>query len=173
LVSVLAASLFAFVVIEMGPELSSVVQDQARDRIQPGLTLGESATVQGNPLRPELRLSVDGLRSTRVVGAKAGERAAVHLMAARVTIRNEGSEAWTSGRGTTFALVDRNYLSHTRRTHTGKVTAGRMLPALIKVKPGQTKRGIMVFGLPRGVPAEAVQIRLGPGYPKTLRWSVG
>jgi hypothetical protein len=92
-------------------------------------------------------------------------------MAADVTIRNVGQEAWTSARGTTFALVDSNDLSHPRRTHPGKVAAGRRLPALIKVQPGRTKRGIIVFGLPRGVPAAAVRISVGPGYPKTMSWS--
>ena len=53
-----------------------------------------------------------------------------------------------------------------------KVAAGRKLPALIKVKPGQTKRGIVVFGVPRGVRVESVRISVGPGYPKTVRWSV-
>ena len=51
------------------------------------------------------------------------------------------------------------------------MTAGRKLPALIKVQPGQTRRGIIVFGVPRGVPAESVWISVGPGYPKTVRWS--
>ena len=166
----------AVLTLVMGlPHVASVVQDTARNRIDPGLALGETATVAGNPLRPELRLSVDRLRPVRTVRAqpdtKPGARPRVQLMAANVTIRNAGREAWTSGRGTTFALIDRNNLSHPRRTHPGKVAAGRRLPALIKVQPGQTRRGTIVFGLPLGVSAEAVWISVGPGYPKTVRWS--
>ena len=171
-VSILVVGLVAFLALEMGlPRVATVVQDQARNRIDPGLALGETVTVKGNPIRPELRLSVDQLRRTWPVDAKPAERRPTQLMAARVTIRNVGQEAWTSGRGTTFVLVDANDLRHPRRTHTGKVAAGRKLPALIRVKPGQTRRGIIVFGLPRGVPAQAVRISVGPGYPKTVRWS--
>jgi len=173
--SLLVVGLFAFLVLWMGPRFSSAVQDQARNRIDPGLALGETATVKGNPIRPELRLSVDRLRPTRAVGARVGAevgaKSSVQLMAARVTIRNLGQARWTSGRGTTFTLVDRNDLSHPRRTHTGEVAAGSTFPALIKVRPGQTKRGVIVFALPRGVPAEAVRIIVGPGYPKTVHWS--
>jgi len=171
-VSILFVGLVAFLALEMGlPRVASVVQDHARNRIDPGLALGETVTVKGNPVRPELRLSVDRLRRTRPVDAKPGQRRPAQLMAAKVTIRNVGQETWTSGRGTTFALVDANDLGHPRRTHTGEVAAGRKLPALIRVKPGQTKRGIIVFGLPRGASAEAVRISVGPGYPKTVRWS--
>ena len=174
--SIITFALLAVFVLEVWlPRLASTVEDETRNRIDPGLALGETATVKGNPLRPELRLSVDGLRPTRAVrakpDAKSGARPPVQLMAAEVTIRNVGQEVWTSGRGTTFALVDANDLSHPRRTHMGKVAAGRKLPAVIRVKPGQTKRGIIVFGLPRGVPAEAIRISVGPGYPKTVRWS--
>ena len=171
MVSILAASLFAFLVIEMGPELSSVVQDQARDRIDPGLTLGETATVKGNPLRPELRLRVDGLRPTRAVGDKPASTGPGQLMAATVTIHNVGRAGWTSSRGTRFTLLDQGDVSHPRSTGAAKVTAGRQLPALIKLKPGQTRRGIVVFSVPRGVKPESVRISVGPGYPKTVRWS--
>jgi len=171
LASVLAASLFAFLVIELGPELSSVVQDQARDRIDPSLTLGETATVKGNPVRPELRLLVDRVRPTRAVGAKPGSKAPVQLMAATVTIHNVGREAWTSNGGTKFALLDEGDFSHPRSTGAVQVTAGRRLPAVIRLKPGQTKRGIVVFGVPRGVRVASVRITVGPGYPKTVRWS--
>jgi hypothetical protein len=175
-VSIIAFALLTFFVLEVWlPGLASTVEDRARKRIDPGLAFGQTATVAGNPLRPELQISVDRLRPTRALGAnpdaQAGERPALQLMAARVTMRNLGQEAWTSGRGTTFALVDRSDLSHPRRTRTGKVTAGQELPALIKLKPGQARRGFIVFGLPRGVPAAAVRISVGPGYPKTVRWS--
>jgi len=174
--SIIVLGVIAFFALEMGlPRVASVVQDTARNRIDPGLALGETATVAGNPLRPELRLSVDRLRPVRAVSGKrevrSGAGPRVQLMAADVTIRNVGQEPWTSGRGTTFALIDRNNLSHPRRTHPGKVAAGRKLPAVIKVKPGQTGRGTIVFGLARGVSAEAVWISVGPGYPKTVRWS--
>ena len=169
-------ALAAFLALVTGlPRVASMVEDQARDRIAPSLVLGETATVKGNPIRPELWVSVDRLLPTRAVGARPdgspGARPRVQLMAADVTIRNVGQEPWSSGRGTTFALIDRNNLSHPRRTHSGKVAAGRKLPAVIKVKPGQTRHGTIVFGLPRGVSAEAVRISVGPGYPKTVRWS--
>jgi len=171
LVSVLAASLFAFLVIEMGPELSSVVQDQARDRIDPGLTLGEAATVKGNPVRPELRLRVERLRPTRAVVAKPASADPTQLMAATVTIHNVGREGWTSSRGTRFALLDEGDVGHPRSTGAARVTAGRQLPALIKLKPGQTRRGIVVFSVPRGAKPESVRITVGPGYPKIVRWT--
>jgi hypothetical protein len=172
-VSIITFALLTFFVLEVWlPGLATTVEDKARDRIDPGLALGETATVKGNPVRPELRLSVDRLRPTRAARAEPGARPPVQLMAARVTIHNVGREGWTSGRGTRFALVDRSDVSHPRRTGAGKVAAGRKLPRLIKVNPGQTKRGIVVFGLPRGVRADSVRITVGPGYPKAVRWSV-
>jgi hypothetical protein len=172
-VTILGLGLLAFLVLAVGlPRLAAVVEDQARERSAPTVALGETATVKGNPVRPELRLSVDGLRPTHVVGAKPGSIPPVQLMAANVTIRNVGREGWTSGSGTKFQLVDRADFNHPRTTGGGKVAAGRKLPMLIKVKAGQTKRGIVVFEVPRGVRPESVRITVGPGYPKAVRWSV-
>lgn len=171
--SILAVALVAFLALEVGlPKVASTVKDQARDWSAPTLALGETATVKGNPLRPELRLSVDRLRPTRAAGAKPGSRAPVQLMAADVTIHNAGQEGWTSALGTTIALLDQTDLSHVRKTGGAKVAAGRKLPALIKVRPGQTRRGIVVFRVPRGTQPESVRISVGPGYPKAVRWSV-
>jgi len=170
--SIIAFGVLTLLFIEvLLPRLASNLDDQVRERSAPTLALGETATVKGNPVRPELRFSVDRLRATHAVETKPGSRPPVRLMAANVTIRNVGQEAWT-GLGTTFALVDRTDFSHQRKTGGGKVAAGRRLPALIKVKPGQTKRGIVVFGVPRGVVADSVRISVGPGYPKAVRWSV-
>jgi Nuclease-related domain len=172
-VTILALALLAFVVLEVVlPRLASVVEDRARERSAPTMALGETATVKGNPVRPELRLSVDRLRPTHAVGAKPGARPPVQLMAANVTIRNVGQQGWTSARGTTFELVDRSDFNHPRSTGGAKVAAGRKLPLLIKVKAGQTKRGIVVFDVPRGVRPESVRISVGPGLPKAVRWSV-
>jgi len=172
--TIVALGALAVLALALGvPRLASFVEDTARDHAVPALALGETATVKGNPIRPELRLLVDRLRPTSAVGAKPGSTAPVQLMAATVTIHNVGREGWTSGRGTKFALLDQGDFSHPRSTGAAKVTAGRQLPALIKLKPGQTRRGIVVFGVPRGVRVETVQITVGPGYPRAVRWSVG
>ena len=42
-------------------------------------------------------------------------------MAARLTIQNVGQETWTSARGTTFALIDRNNLEPPPAYAPGKV----------------------------------------------------
>jgi Nuclease-related domain len=171
-VTILTLGTLAVLVLAVGvPWLASVVEDKARDRGTPALALGETVTVKGNPVRPELRLSVDRLRPTSAVGAKTGS-APVQLMAATVTIHNVGRDGWSSGSGTKFALLDKSDFSHPRSTGAAKVAAGRMLPMLIKVKPGQTMRGIVVFGVPRGVRVASVRITVGPGYPKAVRWSV-
>ncbi len=171
-VSIITLGLLALLVLGVAlPRLASVVEEKARDRSTPRLALGETATVKGNPVRPELRLSVDRLVPTRAAGAQRGSRPPVQLMAATVTIRNVGGEVWTSGRDTTFALVDQANVRHPRRTAGPKVVAGQRLPVVIKVRPGKTKRGIVVFGMLRGARAESVRITVGPGYPKTVRWS--
>jgi hypothetical protein len=173
LTNVVFGALAVIVLVLAVPRVASVVEDQARDQGVSGLALGETATVKGNPVRPELRLLVDRLRPTRAVGAKPASTAPVQLMAATVTIHNVGREGWTSNRGTKFALLDEGDISHPRSTGAFKVTAGRRLPTLIKLKPGQTRRGVVVFGVPRGVRVDSVRITVGPGYPKTIRWSVG
>ena len=49
------------------------------------------------------------------------------------------------------------------------MVAGRKLPVLTKVKPGQSMRGILALGPPRGVRAKSVRITVGPGHPQAAR----
>lgn len=172
-ISILVLGLLAFFAFTVAlPKVASFVRDEARQQLMPTVALGETATVKGNQLRPRLELSVEQLSRTRAPGGGGSIVPESRLWAAQITVRNVGDQAWASNRGTTFAVMDESDAAYLRATDVTKTVAGTMLPAAFRLRPGQTRRGIVLFEVPRGVRPVSVNIRVGPGYPRMVRWEM-
>ena len=171
--SIVALALLSVLALTVLPNIVSQAGDQARARIHPSVPLGETVTLPGNPLRPELQLSVGQLSPTRAITPGRGVAPGHRLYAARVMIHNVGEQSWVLGRSTKFSLVDASDTSHPRDSRVIQVRAGSMFPAAATVKPGVTRRGVVVFDVPRDQKISTIQISVGPGLAKTVRWSVG
>ncbi len=95
------------------------------------------------------------------------------LVAVPLTVRNTGGINWTSRADLVTLLADDAGLTYSADPAFAKVTAGRSLPPDLTVPPGSTRRGMVVFEMPREARVARVTARVGPGLPKTLRWSIG
>jgi hypothetical protein len=171
--SILALALLAVLALTVLPNIASKAGDEVRAHIRPSVALGETVTVPGNPLRPELQLSVERLSPTRAIAPGRKVAPDHRLYAAQVTIHNVGKQTWVSGGSTTFTLVDESHTSHPQDSRVTQVRAGSMFPARTRVKSGVTKRGVVVFDVPRALKISTIQISVGPGLAKTVRWSLG
>ena len=52
------------------------------------------------------------------------------------------------------------------------MSGGKALPATITLSSQERTSGLVVFEVPRGVQVAKFRLRVGPGLPTTLRWSV-
>jgi len=171
--SILALTLVSVLALTVLPDIASQAGDQARARIQPAVALGKTVTVPGNPLRPELRLSVERLGSTRPITGRRSVAPGHRSYAAQVVVHNVGTGSWTVGRSTEFTLVDESHTSHPPDPQSTRLTAGSVFPPVMVVKPGATRRGVVLFDVPSAQKIATIQISVGPGLAKTVRWSVG
>lgn len=53
-----------------------------------------------------------------------------------------------------------------------KSSAGQGLPAFLKIAPGGTARGYLVFEVPKGAKIVSVQFSLGSGFAETAEWTI-
>ncbi len=100
--SIIALALLSVLALTVLPNLVSQAGDHARARMHPSVALGETVILPGNPLRPELQLSVDQLSPTRAVAPGRSVAPGHQLYAAKVRIHNVGEQSWAVGRSTTL-----------------------------------------------------------------------
>lgn len=137
----------------------------------PALKLGTAKTLPAGTNRPPLRVVADRFLTTRVIGASPSGDPQTRWVAVRVVIRNLGTTRWRSQPGTTATMVDSTGLS--RQSATGvRVAAGKRLPDLIRLRPGGTLRGLVVFAVRRDVPITGFTLTVGPGAPAAVSWAI-
>ena len=134
--------------------------------------LGEHFVLMGGPSRPPLDVSMShlGVTESRTPGIDAA-RGEV-LMAVQMTIRNQGERTWVSQPGLKVVLRDDTGKTHRTVPAFTTVEAGRVLPSEIRLAPGKSTRGFVIFEVPRRTSISQVKLTVGPDNPKTLRWSV-
>jgi nuclease-like protein len=134
--------------------------------------VGETQTIRHTPVRPALDVSADAPVVTRSTTSSVRPAAGDVLLAVRMVLRNGGGETWTSFPGTRIVLRDDRGRTHQVNPVVRTVTAGRVLPALVRLRPGRTTRGFAVFEVPRGTTVARIELTVGPGRPETVRWKV-
>ncbi len=134
--------------------------------------MGENHSVAGGATRPPLDVTMSrlGVTESRTPGTLAAPGEV--LMAVQMTIRNQGDLHWVSKPGTSVVLRDDADATHRTVPAFTRVAAGRVLPEVIRLAPGRTTRGFMVFEVPRGTTISQVKLTVGPESPMTVRWSV-
>jgi hypothetical protein len=155
----------------LGP-FAHVVEVEARERLHPVAAPGETVTVKGNALRPRLQVSVDGVRTTRVLRPQRLARSQPRLLVAEVTIRNTGETPWVSGRQTRFAVLDDAGVERGRHPRVLEVRAGSLLPARLRLQPHHSLHGFVAFNAPRGFEASLVRVYLDPGLTRSTDWKL-
>lgn len=151
--------------------MNRVGPDGIASIVTPTKPVGESFTVTGPGTRPPLDLTVGEPVATRSTTKGLRVARGHRLLAVPLTVRNTGSTRWVSV-GTTAVVHDADEVSHPVAPLFTKVQAGRVLEEVITLDPGQVTTGMMVFDVPAGPAITTLELTIGPGVPKTVRWSL-
>jgi hypothetical protein len=163
--------LAVFAATLVGP-FAHVVEVEARERLHPATSLGTTVTVNGNPLRPELQVLVEDVRTSRVLRPRPLAQSRPRLLVAEVTIRNTGETAWTARRDTRVVVVDEDGVEHGRHPRVREVRAGNLLPAHPRLEPRHSVHGFVAFNAPPGFDATRVRVYVDPGMPRPTDWTL-
>ena len=93
------------------------------------------------------------------------------LFAVRLTVTNLGKRPWLSQPGTTALVTDSDNVTHSG-IGSVRIREGRVLPDTLRVAPGRTVRGYVVFQLPRTTSVTGFTLTVGPGQPRTATWTI-
>ena len=116
-------------------------------------------------------ITADRIVTTKAVGTAPYLYPGNRFVAVRVTIENKGARAWSSQPGTTWALIDELGVPR-RQGEPFPVTAGKTLPEPLRVDPGKSARGWMVFQADASRPITSLTVQLGPGQARSATWTI-
>ena len=171
LAGVLVALALAFAHFGWPALMNRIGPDGITGILKPAKPIGEPVTVTGLGTRPSLALTagkpVVTRSTTKGVKVARGHR----LLAVPLTVRNNGSTRWVSV-GKSAMVYDANQTSYPVAPRFTKVRAGRVLKEVVTLDPGQVTTGMMVFDVPAGPAITRVELTIGPGVPKTVRWAL-
>jgi hypothetical protein len=140
--------------------------------VAPVEPLGQSISVAGSTDRPPLEITAEDLVVTRSKVPEMHSARGHLLLAVELGVRNLGDSTWVSEPGTSIVLRDQDLASYRTAAEFTEVQAGRVLPQVIRLRPGKTIRGFMVFEVPRRTTITQLELSVGPEAPRTARWSV-
>lgn len=154
-----------------------VLGSRAVDRVVlPTLAIGQTMTVPGGGVRPDLEVTVRTPIITRIAYAAYAApalRPDQVLVAVPTAIRNLGQESWVSDGSTVPQLLSEGHDAHPIERRFVRVRAGEVLGARTEVRAGGIVRGLWVFAVPRGTEVRGVGLRVGPQSPEVVRWTLG
>jgi len=133
--------------------------------------LGEAADLPAGDHRPPLRVTADDAITAHRLGTVPYLIGGNRFFAVRLSITNRGKKPWMSQPGTTAQVLDSNDVPHPS-SGPMRIREGRVLPETLRVAPGRTVRGYVVFQLSRTIPVTGFTLTVGPGEPTSASWSI-
>jgi Ca2+/Na+ antiporter len=177
-----SATRFAFAVVAlvvavaMLPAVVSLLSNAASEGVQhlvaPSKPLGTTQTVAAGNGHPELAMTVASVVDTSVTGHDAKPPAGHRLVAVTIRLENRGGQRWTWDNNTRLTLVDGADTAYGPTANYPTVQAGRVVRGSPKIGPHHTLTGVLVVEIPSDVQVDSVRLDVGPGLPKTLRWTL-
>lgn len=171
LAGVLVALALAFSQVGWPALMNSIGPDGITGILRPATPIGEPVTVTGLGTRPPLTLTVGRPVVTRSTTQGVKVERGHRLLAVPLTVRNTGSTRWVSV-GTSALVYDAEQSAYPVAPGFTKVRAGRVLKEVVTLDPGQLTTGMMIFDVPAGPAITKVELTIGPGVPKTVRWAL-
>jgi hypothetical protein len=167
--AVAAALAFQF---DVPAKLGHLGADAAHRVVAPTASIGDTVAVPGLGSRPDLKVTAGRpmLTRSRLPGVKVtpGQQ----LVAVPVSVHNTGDKTWRSHADLSAEVTDTNGLTYSSDPAYTSVRGGRSLPSTITLPADEGMSGLVVFEVPRGAQVAKVRLKVGPGLPTTLRWSV-
>lgn len=141
--------------------------------ISPTEPIGTTVPVPASGPRPSLTVTAGKPVMTRSKTPGLDVRRGHQLVAVPLTVRNTDDKTWASRSDLVSTAIAADGLSYSSDPAYSRVRGGPVLPISMKLAPGKTRTGLVVFEVPRGARLAKVHLRVGPSLPKTIRWSVG
>ena len=132
---------------------------------------GETVRLEGRAERPPIEVTAREPRPVR--GTTPGVRVTQgnRLLAAPVTIRNVGRLQWSTRLGLTATVVDATDTAYAVNPGFTSARGVRVLAGELRLDPGSTARGVLVFEVPRRARVTAFTLTVGSGLTRTGSWS--
>jgi hypothetical protein len=159
--------------LDLPARLGDLGADAAHRVVAPTEPIGTTVSVPGLAGRPPLEVTAGRPVATRSRLPGVQVTPGHQLVAIPVAVRNTGEKAWKSHSDVRAELTDSAGTTYSSDPAYTKVTGGPALPASITLAAQQRTRGFVVFEVPRGTQVAKLRLRVGPGLPTTLRWTVG
>jgi hypothetical protein len=93
------------------------------------------------------------------------------FFAVRLSITNRGEHPWVSQPGTTMVVTDADNVPHAA-IGSVRIREGHVLPDTLRVAPGRTARGYVLFQVSNTIPITGFTLTVGPGEPRTAGWTI-
>ena len=153
--------------------MNHAVTNGVQHALAPTSPFGTSVSVNGNGARPDLDVAVGRPVDTSAIGHAPEPAAGSRLVVVDLRVRNTGTLPWDLSAGLPMSLVGADGVRYSPDPRHRRVSAGRLFRAGDVLEPKADLAGFVVFELPVGVLASEVDLTLGPGLPKVVRWRAG
>ncbi len=140
--------------------------------VAPTKPIGTTVSVPGLATRPALKVTAGTPVVTRSKLRGVTVTPGHELVAVPVSVRNTGDKAWTSHSDMKAELTDTSGTTYSSDPAYTSVSGGKALPATLTLASQEQASGLIVFEVPRGVQVAKFHLKVGPGLPTLLRWSV-
>jgi hypothetical protein len=170
-----AAAVAVVLLLQLGvpARLGDLGVSAAQRVLGPTKPIGTTVSLPGLPNRPSLDVTAGAPIATRSRLRGVQVTPGHQLVAVPVSLHNTGDSVWRSHSDVKAELTDTTGETYSADPAYTSVTGGRTLPASITLSAQERTRGLVVFEVPRGTEVAGVRLRVGPGLPTWLRWSVG
>lgn len=160
--------LFAGAAVGVALNLHSLIPWGAHFFLEKSVSLGTTVHPSATSFHPELAIRADRLVRTRPVTGTLKHHS--HLYAVRLRIHNAGSTRWDMYGWTKLSVVDDLGVTHGTSDAVHRIRAGRLLPHDLRLRPGATRTGYVVFALPARRSVQEVRMTLAPIGDDVIRW---
>ena len=169
IVAVLAALAFQF---DLPAKIGDLGASALNRVVTPTQPIGTTVAAPGLGHRPPLEVTAGEPVSTRskLHGVHVSE--GHQLVAVPVSVRNIGDETWSSHADVQAEMTDTHGATYSNDPAYTRVRGGTALPTTMKLPASGRASGLVVFEVPRGTQLSKFRLKVGPGLPTTLRWSV-
>ena len=158
--------------LDLPARLGELGADAAHRVVAPTKPIGTTVSVPGLASRPSLTVTAGTPIVTRSKLRGVTVTPGNELVAVPVTVSNTGDKAWTSHSDLKAELTDTSGATYSSDPAYTSVSVGKALPATMTLASRESASGLIVFEVPRGVRVAKFHLKVGPGLPTTLRWSV-
>lgn len=154
-------------------KIGDFASQTAQRVFSPAQPTGTTIAVPGVGSRPSLKITAGDPVPTRSKAKHVRPSPGQRLVAVPLTIQNTGDTPWTSHSDLRARVTAGGDVAYSSDPGFMRIAAGRALPAVMKLPPGRTRDGFVVFEVPRGTVVEKIELKVGPGLPKEMSWEVG